>query len=123
MTSICIVLLIYKRDQIHIGNLLNVKIINKKILKHFLFQQGFQAHGTKSSDEYRKLIALIRETQTTHLFPHSIDSKVISSKNKSVGSYLLDLSLTDISTNTLFVFQSTYQSLFEKILFINMSNM
>ncbi|CAF1520852.1 unnamed protein product, partial [Adineta steineri] len=59
MTSICIILLIYKRNQIHFGPLL----------------QGFQAHGTKSSDEYRKLIALIRETQTTHLFPNSFKSK------------------------------------------------
>ncbi|CAF3380086.1 unnamed protein product [Rotaria socialis] len=59
MASIGLVLLIYKRDQIQIEHLL----------------KGFQVHGTKSSDDYRKLIALIRETQTTHLFPHSIHSK------------------------------------------------
>ncbi|CAF4829333.1 unnamed protein product, partial [Rotaria sp. Silwood1] len=59
MTSICVGLLIYKRNEIHFEHLL----------------KGFQAHGTKTSDEYRKLIALIRETQTTHLFPHSIHSK------------------------------------------------
>ncbi|CAF1172578.1 unnamed protein product [Rotaria sordida] len=59
MTSICVVLLIYKRNEIHFEHLL----------------KGFQAHGTKSSDEYRKLIALIRETQTTHLFPYPTDKK------------------------------------------------
>ncbi|UJR22262.1 hypothetical protein I4U23_025323 [Adineta vaga] len=61
MTGILIILLIYKRDQIHVEHLL----------------KGFQAHGTKSSDEYRKLIALIRETQTAHLHPLSITSKTI----------------------------------------------
>ncbi|CAF4055916.1 unnamed protein product [Rotaria sp. Silwood2] len=61
MTSICIIFFIYNRDQIH--------------YKHLL--RGFQAHGTKVSDEYRKLIALIRETQTAHLYPHSINSKTL----------------------------------------------
>ncbi|CAF2864014.1 unnamed protein product [Rotaria sp. Silwood2] len=61
MTSICIMSFIYNRDQIH--------------YKHLL--RGFQAHGTKVSDEYRKLIALIRETQTAHLYPHSINSKTL----------------------------------------------
>ncbi|CAF3335974.1 unnamed protein product [Rotaria socialis] len=60
MTSICIMFLIYKRDEIDYGHSL----------------RGFQAHGTKTSSEYRKLIALIRETQTTHLYPHSINSKI-----------------------------------------------
>ncbi|CAF0875300.1 unnamed protein product [Rotaria sordida] len=59
MTSICIIFFIHNRDQIH--------------HKHLL--RGFQAHGTKASDEYRKLIALIRETRTTHLYPHEINSE------------------------------------------------
>ncbi|CAF0998003.1 unnamed protein product [Adineta steineri] len=59
MTSICISFIIYKRTQINYEHLL----------------RGFQAHGTKTSDAYRKLIALIRETQITHLYPHSSDSK------------------------------------------------
>ncbi|CAF1044259.1 unnamed protein product [Rotaria sp. Silwood1] len=59
MTSICIIFFVYNRDQIYYKNLL----------------RGFQAHGTKVSDEYRKLIALIRETQTEHLYPHAINSK------------------------------------------------
>ncbi|CAF1430158.1 unnamed protein product [Adineta ricciae] len=59
MTGVLIGFLIYQRDQIHFRHLL----------------KGFQAHGTKSSDEYRKLIALIRETQTAHLYPVSTTSK------------------------------------------------
>lgn len=42
------------------------------------FVKGFQAHGTKTSDDFRKLIALFRETQTNHLYPHTPNSKVIT---------------------------------------------
>ncbi|CAF0851191.1 unnamed protein product [Adineta ricciae] len=63
MTSISIGLIIYKRHQIDHGHLLG----------------GFQAHGTNASDEYRKFIALIRETQIAHLYPNSINSEKIFS--------------------------------------------
>ncbi|CAF3847161.1 unnamed protein product [Rotaria magnacalcarata] len=91
MASICLVLLIYKRDEIHIEHLL----------------KGFQAHGTKSSDDYRKLIALIRETQTTHLFPHSIHSKVNISHSKSYAQFEVYQLYSEkkINYQAIFVFQ------------------
>ena len=45
-------------------------------LAFFFIFKGFLAHGTKTSDDYRKLIALIRQTQITNLYPYTPNNEV-----------------------------------------------
>jgi hypothetical protein len=88
------------------------------------FLQGFQAHGTKTSDDYRKFIAILRETQINHLYPHSSSSTVHLFRLYWFSLFIewIFYWFLVIPADTLPIVQSAYKSMFESLLFTNMSN-